>query len=200
MNKKVLILGEAIREKRKITDICQEYTHIRGYHGCRPLSIDEYYTHGIKPIEKSFAREEAITRLCSRWITKEKVMTVFEEEWEKLRYPDVSVFLTYSKTELLEECGHYIIYGSEFICGMAAKLLCQPNLKKIGIPTVFYCDISLNSVPQCYLDEISEKIHNKDSGDCFRVEGKVLPVEIVNCIHPNKIHDPLTGTTYIHTG
>ncbi|WP_313559374.1 hypothetical protein [Ruminiclostridium cellobioparum] len=154
----------------------------------------------IKPISKSFAKKEAIARLCGEWITEERVDILFEKVWRNLQYPHKSVWLTYSKTELIEECGHYIIYGSEFICGMAAELFCQSNLKLIGIPTIFYCDIPLENVPESYLDEIGQMLIDKSSEGGFRVIDKIRPEEIVDCIHPMKIHDPLTWTTYIYKG
>lgn len=200
MGKNVLVLDEIINSRRKIINLYNEYTHIRGYHGCRPISVKEYYKHGIKPIEKSSARQEALDRLCNEWIPKEAVITSFEKAWKELQYPHKSVWLTYSKAELLESCGHYIIYGSEFICGIAAELFCQSNLKKIGTPTIFCCDIPLKNVPECYFEDISQMIIDKDSGGGFRVIDKVLPEEIVDCIHPKKLNDPLTGGIYRYNG
>ncbi|MBE5965513.1 MAG: hypothetical protein E7255_00815 [Lachnospiraceae bacterium] len=80
MDKNVLILDELIKKRIKKIDLYNEHTHIRGYHGCRPISIENYYKHGIKPISKSFAKKEAIARLCDEWIIEERVGTFFVSE------------------------------------------------------------------------------------------------------------------------
>ena len=56
MGKRVAVLDELIKKRINNVDLSGEYTHIRGYHGCRPISIDNYYQNGIKPIEKEFAK------------------------------------------------------------------------------------------------------------------------------------------------
>ena len=91
-----------------------------------------------------------------------------------------------------------MIYGSEFIYSMAIELHCQSKLKDIGIPTIFYCDIPLKKVPMTYLDEINQKIVDKRNSGGFRIVDKVEAKEIVNCIHPINIYDPILQTTYTY--
>lgn len=195
---RVAILDECIKKRINNIDLLREYTHLRGYHGCRPISIDDYYQKGIKPIEKEFARHEAILRLCDRWITAEKVIDRFNESWNDLTHPHKSVWLTYSEKEFLNGSGHYLIYGSEFLCGIASQLFCQPNLKRVGIPTIFHCNIPLENIPETYLSDINEKIHRRDSSGGFRVYGEVLANEIVGYSQPKTIFDPLTSSIYCY--
>lgn len=198
LNKRVAVLDELIKKQSKSINIYEEFTHIRGYHGCRPMSIDSYYKDGIKPINKKFAKQEALLRLCDQYITEERVIEVFNKSWTALQYPHKSVWFTYSENEFFNSCGHYLIYGSEFLCGMATELFCQPNLKRIGIPTIFYCDIPLDNIPKDYLSGINQQICMRDSTGGFRVYGEVLAQEIVGHTHPKTIYDPLIGLTYCY--
>ncbi len=198
LDKRVAVLDELIKKRINNVDLSGEYTHIRGYHGCRPISIDNYYQNGIKPIEKEFAKREAIFRLCDQWITEEKVIDRFNKSWDALKHPHKSVWLTYSENEFFDVSGHYLIYGSEFLCGMAAQLFCQPNLKRLGIPTIFHCDIPLQNIPEAYLSGINQQICMRDSSGGFRVYGEVLAEEIVGHSHPKTIFDPLTSSTYCY--
>lgn len=199
MSKRVVIFEELIKTNRKaLGNLLEEYTHIRGYHGCRPRTVKSYYQNGIVPIEEDMAKQEAMLRLKNKWNTEEKVRTVFEERWSKLISPDDSVWLTFSKEELINRCGHYLIYGSEFLCGMAADLGCQSILKKIGIPTVFCCDVPFDNIPEVYLKSIIQNIESRDGSGGFRVYDKILPSEIVDHIHPKYIADPLNGFIKYH--
>lgn len=189
--KKVFVLDDVIKEKRRTLNLRKEYTHIRGYHGCRPVCIDDYRKLGIKPIERHFALQEAVSRLCDKRITREMVENLFEKEWEEFYSVHRGVWFIFSKFHLLNDCGHYLIYGSEFICGMAAKLFCQNNLKKIGRPTIFGCDIPLKNIPNCFLSDIRKKMLRRDNGGGFKVAGEVSPDEIVEILHQDLIPDPL---------
>ncbi len=195
MKKNILILND-INKKNNNIDIYKEYTHIRGFHGCRPLSVNDYYNYGIKPIEKLFAKEGAITRLYDEQITPEIVGNLFEKSWVELNSPHISVWLTFLEYELLQNCGHYLIYGSEFICGIATQLSCQSNLKRFGTPTIFHCNIPLENIPLNYIFDINRMVNDEYCEGGFRIKEKVSPSEIIACTHPKKIYDPLTASTY----
>lgn len=104
-----------------------------------------------------------------------------------------SVWLTLTKDELINCCGHYLIYGSEFICGMTAELFCQERLKQ-GAPTIFSCDVPLVKIPPDYLEDLNDRIRSGDGYNCgFKVLGTISKDEIIKCEHPTKIFDPLNG-------
>lgn len=196
VKKNVFILDDAIREKKHVIDIHQEYTHIRGYHGCRPVCVNDYYKFGIKPIERDSALKEAVFRLCGEFVTEKEVIDEFEKMWSKLHVARDSVWLAFSESEILNYCGHYVIYGSEFICGIAVQLSCRDSLTEIGIPTIFICDLPLENIPKCYLSNIQKMILEGNRGGGFRIDGRVRPEEIVGVSHPDIIDDPLTNMVY----
>jgi hypothetical protein len=196
MKKRVFVFDEANVDKMNLyckVDLKKEYSHIRGYHGCCPLCLDSYYVNGIVPINKSRTLKHALYLLRDDAISQDKIVKVFNFHWSNLMESQKYVWLTLAKKELIDSCGHYLIYGSEFICSMAAELGCQESLKK-GIPTIFHCDVPIEKIPSGYLVDLNERIQTGDGYNCgFKVIGAISKDEIVKCEHPRKILDPLNG-------
>ena len=117
--------------------------------------MNDYYKNGIAPITKNEALKRALYLLSNDRIDEEKIVAVFNTHWTRLMDSHKCVWFTLTKNELVNFCGHYLIYGSEFICGMAAELFCQASLKK-GIPTIFHCDVPIEKIPSYYIDELIE--------------------------------------------
>lgn len=108
-----------------------EYTHIRVYHACRPIDIKEYLENGIHTFSKAEAYIKVKERLRRIGINEKKIEKVFNEHWENDIHHFNKICVNISKAELLNESGHYLVYGSEFICGMAVDLFCQQKLKDL---------------------------------------------------------------------
>jgi len=196
MKKRVFNFEETFKNNINLShkiDLRKEYSHIRGYHGCRVLDLDDYYKHGIVPINKNETLKRALYLLQNEELSEDKIIEVFNSHWIELGDTHKYVWLTLIKNELIDFCGHYLIYGSEFICGMAAELRCQESLRK-GIPTIFSCDIPIEKIPSDYLDDLSRRIqagYGHNFG--FKVIGSINKDEIVKCEHPRKIRDPLNN-------
>ena len=186
--KKVAIFEELITSQPSLRfGFLDKYTHIRGYHGCRPIDIDSYYHNGIIPINKEDALCDIITRLKSDYITVEKIEMLFNKAWDDLRKYDKVVWFTISEEELIDYCGHYLIYGSEFIMDIAVDLRSHYLLKLHGIPTVFCCDIPITNFDEKTLKDIERNFIEKDFSGGFRVLGNIAPNEIIKHFHPEVI-------------
>ncbi|KAF5046412.1 hypothetical protein SDC9_56417 [bioreactor metagenome] len=184
------IFNDSIKSYSKV-NLKKDYSHIRGYHGCRVLSLNDYYKDGIVPINKNETLKRALYLLHNDRISEDEIIKVFNSHWIRLTESHKYVWFTLTKNELINFCGHYLIYGSEFICSMAAELHCQDSLKK-GIPTIFHCDLPIEKIPSDYLDDLNERVQAGDGFICgFKVIGSVNKDEIVKCEHPIKILDPL---------
>ncbi|AGA68903.1 hypothetical protein Desdi_1400 [Desulfitobacterium dichloroeliminans LMG P-21439] len=193
MKKRVFVFDETIINTNQIINLKDEYSHIRGYHGCRVLNLDDYYENGIVPINKNETLRRALYLLKNDRISENEIVKVFNSHWMRLTETHKYVWFTLTKSELIDYCGHYLIYGSEFICGIAAELRCQDSLKK-GIPTIFHCDIPIEKIPSGYLEDLNDRIKTGDGYNCgFKVIGAISKDEVVKCEHPRKILDPLNG-------
>lgn len=193
MKKRVFVFDETFKNTNQIINFKDEYSHIRGYHGCRVLNLDDYYENGIVPINKNETLKRALYLLKNDRVSENDIVKVFNSHWRGLAETHKYVWFTLTKSELIDYCGHYLIYGSEFICGVAADLRCQDSLKK-GIPTIFHCDVPIEKIPSTYLEDLNDSIKTGDGYNCgFKVIGVISKDEIVKCEHPRKILDPLNG-------
>lgn len=183
----------------------EDFTHIRAYHACRPVSLDKYLYEGIRPLTHAELFQEAALRLKGKYNSKEELENAFRsactlDGQQPNRDPSV-VYLGVSKEELLGESGHYLIYGSELLQATAVRL--SPNeyyadeyrntLKKTGRPTLFACDIPIEEIDKAFLQSITLPIE----GECTICVPYVLPQNICALLFPESVFDPiLRGTKY----
>lgn len=136
------------------------YTHIKGFHGCRPTSLISYYENGIfgqkkDHIHKIFREVFADQPVCDL----DKAIEQFENRgWQE----SGKIWLLACDETLLRDCGHYLIQGSEYLMSLAAAL-CHGRsvgedyrfrLRKLGIPIVLEVDIPIEFVPYAQLHSV----------------------------------------------
>lgn len=192
--KKVLNCSSFIKNNESILDIERKYTHIRAYHGCSTNDLESYYKFGIVPINEDFAKRQALELLVDDKITADTVLSVFDEHWNKFEQVHRSVWFCLSRKELIQYCGHYLIYGSEFISGIAVELYLLDMLKGKGKPTIFHCDVPIKKIPKCFFDSLKENLEMGDLENCgFKIEHTLSPEEIIKHDNPDLVFDPLKG-------
>jgi hypothetical protein len=181
---------------KRISDFPSEYSHIRGYHGCRPNDIQSYLTEGIYFPTKGEMLNEALYRLNVNYIKQEKVIEVLDELWERY-YSYNTIFFTLSKQHLLMDCGHYMIYGSELILCIASKLYIEHLLEEIGVPTILSVDIPVIMLNESIVLQLKNEIRPhlrikgyRDTLFSLSVNAPIQPDLIVNIEHPNPIRNP----------
>lgn len=191
--KKVFNLEE-IKKSQKINLIDGTYTHIRAYHACRPISIDDYLLNGIRPISYESALDEVKSRVVCKWVSENTAVEKFNEEWNDFDDIHKKVWLEMNKNLLLEAASHYLIYGSEFINALAMQLGYRNRLKKIGVPTIFHCNIPIEDISVKTLEDIQYSF-NKGYTDAYGLcVKKVDASDIVDYEHPaQRILDPYGG-------
>lgn len=173
------------------------YTHIRAYHGCRTSNVESYIKEGIHSFSRKQACKMVKNTLTQCGIREDEIRKCFDRHWDEDLHHYNTICLSISKKELLNESGHYLIYGSEFICGMAADLFCQYKLKKIGKPTLLECHIDKQKFSRSTLQAIedNEIKYGCWDGGIYLLDD-VSPDEIVKITYPQKIYDPLLGCYY----
>lgn len=192
--KKVFSIDD-VKKSKKVNLIDGTYTHIRAYHACRPISINDYLVNGIRPISHESALEDVKKRVVCEWVSENEAVAKFNEEWKDFDDIHKKVWLQMNKNLLLDEASHYLIYGSEFINALAMELFCRDRLKDIGIPTVFFCDIPIDDIIPMTLRDIQESINNGHTYDIGFAVDSVRPNNIVDYEHPLKrMIDPYGGT------
>lgn len=190
--RKVFILKRGQRN----TDLL-DYTHVRVYHACRPINIKKYMAEGIHGFSKEQVYQIVYDTFSKIGVNENKILETFNKRWEESLHHYNKICVNISKKELLNESGHYLVYGSEFICGMAAELFCQRELKSIGVPTIFVCDVDICKIPSEVLEWIKDDWLGKGAWDGgIFLRNEIEPSEIVDYINPKEMFDPLTWSKY----
>lgn len=192
-------------------DIWDYYTHIRMYHACKPININSYYESDIKVLNLESLKKTAINYFISdkpSTLLLKDIDEAFDYVGSDLRKG--RVYSALDKRDLIEYCGHYLIYGSEFLQGVAIYLRSKYNkdylniLKNIGTPTIFSCDIPINIIDDSYLQELNECIKKSLLINNTHIEAphKDFAIPLYNDIdssyiaghfHPTSIKDPLNS-------
>ncbi len=123
------------------------------------------------------------------------------------------VYLAVDERHLLRFCGHYMVYGSEALAGIAARLTrrvgwnVQRLLCKSGTPTMLIVDVPCSyissEIPELK-KRIFEELHNPPGEEpteidfTFAVRSVIPPTAIVGYYSLIRVHDPLRWTEYVH--
>jgi hypothetical protein len=151
----------------KVKQFLNAYSHVKAYHACRSSNPLDYYKNGICP--RSY--EELSNELMAFIEETIKIQVPFEKvELARKKIGTLhegSVFLALNKDTLIEEAGHYAIYGSEFIHAMVVKLqengvpITREHLKHRGTPTIFTVDFPIGNASERDIDELVGRINNE---------------------------------------
>ena len=205
----------------KITDFRQLYSHIRVYHGCRPVDVKSYYRDGIAPCEEM--RKIQIDRFRSIFLNgeyPELTEEMLQKSVKMTHNPDIGSYFVLDDNFMIEGHGHYLIYGSEYLCGLVSNLPVEniekyrSVLRKIGKPTILEIDLPniIDLAPDERIRKILERIlgewmHNiaydETRAGIFNLPWgvpKTLPPEYI-CSHfsPREIRDSLMGNKIYNT-
>ena len=203
-------LDEDRPHPRKVKQFLSTYSHVKAYHACRPSNISDYYKNGIYP--RSY--EELLNDFMA-FIEETIKITVPLEKVEMVRkkigtFHDKRVFLALDKNTLIEEAGHYAIYGSEFIHAMAVHLgengvpITREHLKRRGTPTIFTVvfpidkssDDDVNSLVTKINNAIYEKSISTRVDFTFEFFTAIDADSIVAHEHPKRIRDQHNSCWY----
>lgn len=183
-------------------DICHidlsEYTHVKVYHACRTDNVESYMKEGIHTFSRKQSLKIVKKTLLQCGIDENRLIECFDECWERDIHHFNQICVCIAKEELLNLSGHYLVYGSEFICGMVADLFCQHELTKIGKPTMFECDVDIHKIPpdiKCFIEDKAYQSGVWVDGGIY-LTGEIEPNEIVGYTHPKKVFDPLRNYYY----
>lgn len=79
MVKKVFILDKHINDTYETDFEIDGYTHLRAFHACRPLRIEDYLTNGIMPICYESALQDVKDRVVCDEVSEIEAVTKFQE-------------------------------------------------------------------------------------------------------------------------
>ena len=194
-------------EKQLPQKFKETYTKIRLFHACRPKDVGSYLANGLVPLDiKATNAEVRALFLSGKFpkVSEEMLARAISELSNQLR--GGHLYLSLDDVSLIKFASHYLIYGSEYLSGMAAYLSectgedCFSALSSIGIPTVFVCDIPLiyftdSDIKFLVKELICYAIRNTENGEpnCIDYTFEFSTALPATCItshyHPQKIVD-----------
>lgn len=164
-----------LRDDEAVSEVVRalpaHYDAVRVYHGCRPADVRPYYAHGIAPLDCD-AADGAARALFHAAAYPELDPTAIDEA-----IADVGrdlragrVWFCLDARALVRECGHYLVYGSEYLCGVGASLIAiqrrrgrrardyRDALKAGTTPTLFACDLPWGEMRDVLRRELAETL------------------------------------------
>lgn len=184
--------------------LAMHYEYIVGFHGCRPTSLGSYRRYGLTAPTRARLSRSA-RRVFGASETVENAIDQLRAH-HGFSYDEGSigvVYFTLCREHLEQDCGHYLLYGSEYLTGIGARVGQQRRLREIGKATVIECRIPISDFPTEYLrylagemvEEFFERQRDSEwrgrSGFGFPVAAKIHPTNILAFHHPTNIPDPL---------
>ncbi|MBN2591156.1 MAG: hypothetical protein JXA96_14915 [Sedimentisphaerales bacterium] len=214
---------DSIVTYKKIVEFRRHYSHIRMYHGCRPVDVQRYYREGIKPCEEMGNIQ--IDRFREIFLSDDFPELTEEMLQESIKIinnppPDTGVHFIIDDNCMIERCGHYLIYGSEYLQGLVNNLPVKDKekyrsvLRGIGKPTFLEVNLPNTNdfVEDIRIFKILDRMlrlwvyniaHNgTTSGDFYYgtvIMKELQPEYICSDYHPKKIKDSLMGNKYYNT-
>lgn len=186
----------------------EAYDAIEVYHAARPIDVDTYYRQGILLADHVNLTATA-HRIFRSGEFPELDEAAFEIAVEQLSGIDNSrIYTGLDDRHLLEHCGHYLIYGSEHVCGIAAALSrnhvrdYRQILKRSGRPTMFRISLPFHMVADSDLLELGALLlewarriragrRPSKINFTFTLRASLPPSCIIGHEHPEIIKDPL---------
>lgn len=201
-----------VDSKAELADrLLARYRAIRACHGTSAPTLDSFYEHGLRPLVIEDIHEQARQIFLSGnypELSEDNLKRAMEYVGPVTR--EGRVYFEANERLLKEMCGHYMLYGSEYLTALAANLGGTRDYRRVlkgrFAPTLFVCDvplvhlhpgtvavfagIALESIFQELLDGPSYAPDKwRESGFSIRV-----PLEsscIVGHYHPTITRDPL---------
>ena len=184
------------------------YTHIQAYHACRPTNVSSYYRHGLVGQNPELVVADFRTIFAD--VDDDLLDRAIDAMSHRGDAEKGEIYFACSRDHLVDDCGHYLIQGSEYMMSLAARL-CEYcpldedyrlRLRQIGIPTVFEANLPVNYIPELQLQALMKviiaewaysHIPHEDHGEdemCFVLHRDLEPEYISSHYHPSQIPDP----------
>lgn len=187
--------------------LVSSFAGVRVFHAARPADPQSYYRTGLQLA--NYVEQETIAR---RIFLNERFPEVSESRLaaaiaELTNFDNHRAFVSLDSTDFLESAGHYLIYGSEYLCSIAALLggvRLQQELKRHGRPTIFQLTLPFDFVSDSDLGELADVVGRELAGVrrgrlplpidfTFRLNRPLPPECVLAHEHPQRIIDPLQG-------
>jgi hypothetical protein len=195
-------------KRTEVQRLLRKFDTFVAFHACRSMSVEPYYRDGL-----TIADHDSLTAVARKIFLTNEFPEITCAEFEMItskisRIDHQRTHAVLDDDELIRWCGHYLIYGSEHIGGIAAALMKNGRrdyrqiLKRFGTPTIFRLELPRDFIPAEqieqlgeYLGEMSEDFVGRDEPPHLSwsfIFSKAVPAEyVISHAHPEVVPDPL---------
>lgn len=187
----------------------EQFRFVKMYHCCRPSDTQSYYDSGIRVLDANDVNEKFKKLFLGNTkfpqITESHIQAAIDHMADSHGRAGL-IYFGLDDRFLLEHCGHYLIYGSEYLQGLATSIQrefgyeLKAELRKSGKPTVFEVQMPVEDFSEDELWALAEQVfptwayniaHNKDSSYaldfCIQIDHGLPADLIVRHYHPETI-------------
>lgn len=189
------------------------YSAVRAFHAGCPRDVSSYYEKGLLPLDPEIARSAVKSHFLGGdfpELSESDLDAVIEDT--SMETIEGRIYFNLDERVLIEHCGHYLLYGSEYAVGLAASLSrdrardYRKSFKNIGRPTMFICDIPWKLISDGIKSALTLRLiaelfrHLKtpsyrptmmDFG--FSIRQRLPPAQIAGHYHPEGVRDPISS-------
>jgi hypothetical protein len=129
------------------------FTRVRTVHLCRPLDFETYRTRGIVRLDPKEMQRDFIAFFKSEHpeLSEVALQRAIAKANERLEFREARVFLAIDERYMLEQAGHYAVFGSEYQLLIARELgTSNPDyrqtLRRRGRPAYVVVHLPLNTL------------------------------------------------------
>lgn len=192
-----------VNSKAELADaLSAEFDFILGFHGCRIESKDSYQQLGIRPSDPDQLQAQALRLFGDSGRIREVFAELNRSDDDYESHNRGKTFFCWHQEDFIDDgCGHYLLYGSEYLLCVANRIRKAHVLRATGKATIIECDVPVSYIPRDYLEEIcgyllceiAERYVTRRSGfdgGCFHITRDLEPRHIVAFHHPKGIRNP----------
>ncbi|MBY0332293.1 MAG: hypothetical protein K2X49_16670 [Acetobacteraceae bacterium] len=208
-------IGRHLDTKAEVADRLRDtFTHLRACHATSTADVSAFYAQGLLPLDVDAANDQA-----RRIFLGGEFPELGEEDLERAiaavgrDVREGRVWFEANEKSLVEDCGHYLLYGGEYLTGVVASLPRHRDYRQVlkgrGRPTMLICDVPLADIhPATFLEFVGGALEilfqdlldwresqfiPEDRGAGFCIRKPLAPEQIIGHYHPVRVRDPLIG-------
>lgn len=187
-----------LQKKSELLPLNKNFDYIKAYHGCK-IYKENQFENGLNPLTKEYLIEKILDFKSKLGIDIDLEKYDFRDD---LNTTEGKIWFCLAEEELLRDCNHYIIYGSEVLHGILLKYkktdIVRNFLANEGKACYLECDIPLEIVPTYLLEELEKAIKEDEdpSEFAFSIKQKLSKDFIINIKKPKNLISVLDGKVF----
>jgi hypothetical protein len=155
--------------------LAENYDAVIGFHGCRPVTLDGYKRDGLRicdPEELNAVARDIFGDTPEVSAAIDDLASNDGSSYSYKQHNAGSIYFALSLEHLVDSCGQYLLYGSEYVLCIGAFLRREEELRQHGRATIIECSLPIAVIPPTYLrclaGEIVEEIFERELDPKYR--------------------------------